>query len=836
MANVNENVNIKVNVETEPGMRSLREMRNELRNIQKQMEETSDPKRLKELASEFAQLRNDIKDTSSAMNYLDPGELLGGWIKLTQGIVGSFSAVTGAMSLFGGETEKLQEIQKRSMALIQTMMGLEQARQFLIDEGGKNERKTLIATTIEWAKKTLGIQSSTTATSANTTATNASTVATKGFGAAMKSLPIGWIIAGIAGVVTAVVALSKAFNKQKDILADLYESQKEVFDAAFKTAGRFETLGNAIKTTTAETEANKDAIAKYNEEATKQNLLLVDANDSLDKQNQTLQTNRMLIMSRSRLLAVSNEIDNANAEIVRSEIALAKVRADGADAAAKAIEQKIEKQRAAIQPMLDYADGIRDINTALEEMVTAQQNAAKEIEETDKKLKKSGEDKIKAYEAAVEKWKQAYEAAQADYIKFLRDYEYETADTFGKLEILYNEEIAQHKEKFDKQLITEEQYNKLVEITNLRYQKKYIDARKEMYGELEKMSLKHTKIIDDDDIIKLRDTSKNYVDGVKEDYIELLKELEMGSLESLQILKSYYKEGKITAGEFGKAAGEIIATEMTNATNSIGAIASQLSEVISNISEMAMMEIEYEDSTYQDMFNKRSDNLNANIEKTKEIWGEESTQYQALMAERTRLDDEKSKHDEEIEKKKKEVQTKYTKIQLGIQMAEATANFAASIANIWAKALGTAGPLGVGVASALTATLSAVYGTQMALMKKQMTLATKMRKGGFITGASHEGGGVLRELEGGEAVVNKKSMSVPAYRNIVSAINVAGGGNAYPQIGNLGSQGPTLSANIDSAVVEQIVNKITAIPVIVTENDISTTQRKVKVIEDKNSF
>lgn len=250
-------------VDTSQSQMSLRQMRQEMKNLQIEMGKTTDPTRFKQLEKQFAILRNDVGDTSKAMKYLDPGELLGGWIKMAQGAVGAFAAVTGAMSLFGVENENLQAIEKKSMTLIQTMMGLEQARQLLIDGGGKAEQKTILKSTIAWLGKTLGITkntaataTNTTATVAQTTATGAQTVATGGatlatrlLGVAMKALPIFAIIGGIAAIVSVVsnlisanreaaqaqAELNEAGNKYKETSAGLKDSVEDYIDSVKKS-------------------------------------------------------------------------------------------------------------------------------------------------------------------------------------------------------------------------------------------------------------------------------------------------------------------------------------------------------------------------------------------------------------------------------------------------------------------------------------------------------------------------------------------------------------------------------------------------------------------------
>jgi hypothetical protein len=114
----------------------------------------------------------------------------------------------------------------------------------------------------------------------------------------------------------------------------------------------------------------------------------------------------------------------------------------------------------------------------------------------------------------------------------------------------------------------------------------------------------------------------------------------------------------------------------------------------------------------------------------------------------------------------------------------------------------------------------------MALMSKQMGAIGKMRYGGFITGPSHESGGVRKELEGGEAVINKRSMAIPGMKNLVSKINEVGGGVSF-------RDNRTEPELIDYDRLATLINDKR---VYVVESDITDAQSRVKVIKDRTSF
>ena len=111
----------------------------------------------------------------------------------------------------------------------------------------------------------------------------------------------------------------------------------------------------------------------------------------------------------------------------------------------------------------------------------------------------------------------------------------------------------------------------------------------------------------------------------------------------------------------------------------------------------------------------------------------------------------------------------------------------------------------------------------------------------MVYGPSHAQGGVkyavggrVIELEGGEAIINKKSTSM--FRSQLSAMNQAGGGVKFADggVANMPS-----FANTQFQVEGQrgMMNVMGGrSKVVVVESDITNTQDKVKAIESEVSF
>ena len=108
--------------------------------------------------------------------------------------------------------------------------------------------------------------------------------------------------------------------------------------------------------------------------------------------------------------------------------------------------------------------------------------------------------------------------------------------------------------------------------------------------------------------------------------------------------------------------------------------------------------------------------------------------------------------------------------------------------------------------------------------------------GGMVHGRSHAQGGEkfavggrVVELEGGEAVINKRSTAM--FRNQLSAMNAAGGGVKFADGGMINQ--PSFSQQEFNVLGQnQMMGAMGgASKVVVVESDITSVQREVSVVE-----
>ena len=194
------------------------------------------------------------------------------------------------------------------------------------------------------------------------------------------------------------------------------------------------------------------------------------------------------------------------------------------------------------------------------------------------------------------------------------------------------------------------------------------------------------------------------------------------------------------------------------------------------------------------------------------------------------------------EEKKKQIQKKYAVAKAMASIAQIGVDTALGIMSVWSTA-GQLGPIaGPIVAGVLTGVIAAMGAVQTAQAVVQANKIKQARRGGLIVGKSHENGGVRLsqniEVEGGEAILNKRAMAIPQYRALASAMNVSTGG--VPLLNHTTPTNAPLSAQIDkstvSEIVKQTVSAVTSIPVVVSAQTITETQREVNVISRRSSI
>ena len=735
MATTNENVNINLNLIAGEAMNSLRGMKKELRDLQDQMTaagKSGDTQLFDKLQRRFAIMRNDIKDTSKAMNYLDPGELLSGYVKFGQGVTGAFAAVTASLSIFGNESETVQKIQKKSTEIIQLMIGLEQARQVLIDRGGRAEIKQIIATTVE-QDKTIA-RRMTEALTINTVegASKSATGAQRIWNAVVAANPIMFLVAAVAALAIGIYLFTKSTEEDT-------ETQKKNAEERQKTI-------DLLK-------EQEDVGRKLYLQAEQLKL------DMLDEGPVKKRAQLLLDYDKTRIEAVNSyreELKKAGYDetaIEEKTVTFKRMLREKYDVDLRRLNEGIHK---------DETEKARKIREDREKK--DKEAWAKELEDTHKRIVLN-EKRVKEEEDAE---RELAAVKKAEWQKQNALYEY------------FKKRDADALDEWNSYSLSDEEKKNKAELDAIDH--KY--AREtEYYNGLKALGISDTEITKRIEEEKTKITDK-----------------------SINERNKLYRESALK-------------------------VASELKSLFDELTSIQIENIEREDVKWQKSQERRMTQLKNNSDIIKAQYGENSLEYIASLESMKQADLQKIAHDEQVDADKKDAAKRYADFQFALTTASIIANTAEAVMNAW-----TTKPAILAVLQAAAAGLSGI--TQLAAANAQRNSVKSMAQGGDVNGAPHSGGGVMLNAEGGEFVVNKKSMGIPAFRSIVSSINVAGGGvpsTGSNAIGGSAAAAP-ISATVDVNSIRDIVREIAAIPVVVSESDITKTQRKITAYETISKY
>ena len=99
--------------------------------------------------------------------------------------------------------------------------------------------------------------------------------------------------------------------------------------------------------------------------------------------------------------------------------------------------------------------------------------------------------------------------------------------------------------------------------------------------------------------------------------------------------------------------------------------------------------------------------------------------------------------------------------------------------------------------------------------------------GGMINGPSHSQGGTWINTEGGEGVLNKRSMAIPWVRSLASELNQIGGGVSF------GDGGITPGPTAQEAQINDLTASLQQQRIVLPIEDLFTLETKVTAIEDR---
>ncbi len=210
---------------------SIGEMRKEYKLLSKTSLFGKTPEEIKAIQSRMAELKDGIGDYQARINSmsLDPFQKMAQGIQVASSMMAGLS---GAMGLFGSDTEKMQEMMQKTVSLI----AIAQAAQTAADFTKQNaigiflkEKTKEIALRL---KEILTINSTTAANAAEagavnvtTTAKKAATVAQRLWNAAVNAFPAMALITAVAAIAAGIALLVRSISSHNK---EIKQAQQEV--------------------------------------------------------------------------------------------------------------------------------------------------------------------------------------------------------------------------------------------------------------------------------------------------------------------------------------------------------------------------------------------------------------------------------------------------------------------------------------------------------------------------------------------------------------------------------------------------------------------------------
>ena len=714
--------------------------------------------------------------------------------------------------------------------------------------------------------------------------------ACKAVGVAIKNIPvIGWILAAIAALISLVRIVAgllsdgdEGLEQQERASENLAEQQKryeEIDSKIIECKSDFEKWNYVLQTANKDSKIYKDTLKALENELgvslqnqqidTKTLNKLEDIHlkikqkelESEYAQNQYLADRNKLQTINNVLTAASSLNHKDRAEFIHSELSDLGISEKMAEQYAAAIHHSADEHRSITDQILLEGNAASATYKKLQDNIAAYDGNQKQIQkdlgvlldEQDKMIEEAGLQRIEADNKTVQSSKSTTDKLKKEEEERARAAK-EHLDTITKA----NADAAKKVEKYWKT------YNDDIEKNN-----------EETYeGRLDNLGREYAQTIDTLD--KELEEYKNYYNNLTEEDKKALGD-QLVSLEEFekaqekirkQALDKYIKGVEKENDE--KAAKELAnqyeieakEQELAKAKGRVAGLQEGTPEYFDALIEQAEAQRELEleqleqdkeakllsEEDYQIRKKEIIDKYNTdNYESAKhyaelELEAKSETQarigelYSAMRSFINDIQEAELADYEGNEKKQKEIKKKYAIIEAMMNIGEIGINTAKGIMGAW-SAYAEIPFVGPGLAAALTAVIAVLGAVQTAAAITQLnTRIKKAAKGTFVTGASHSEGGVMMELEGGEAVLNKRAMAIPQYRALASAMNVSTGGVAFPNT----NSNAALTAQVDrtavQAIVAETIKGVSAIPVVVSESDITKTVRKVDTIEGRSKI
>lgn len=188
------------------------------------------------LLGKLGNVKGELKDLKEAIRELDPGDQFKSLAKVGQGLVGGFTAATGAISLFAGKNQELNEALLKVNASLAVLQGVQS-----VVEGVESAERVFGA----WANASkiaaVAQEGLAVANETETATTIEATAATEGLTAALLENPITAVIVAIVAAIAAIAAFTDNTEESERAVKsynDELDRQNDILNLNISTYGR----------------------------------------------------------------------------------------------------------------------------------------------------------------------------------------------------------------------------------------------------------------------------------------------------------------------------------------------------------------------------------------------------------------------------------------------------------------------------------------------------------------------------------------------------------------------------------------------------------------------
>lgn len=838
MATTTDNVNIKINVETTNADKNTENLKKRMKELKEAMaqlkaagKDTSEE--YQRMAQEAGRLRDAMGDVDQEINNLaNDNQTLAATMQGVGAGVAVFGGLQAATALLGVEDKNLLKIMQKvqaTQALLNSVNTIAQALNkssaLMTALRAKSEKalnKELVQTTQAETAGTAATASFTAAEGAATTGAITLKGAVKAVGTAIKSIPVvGWILAAIAGI-TALIALIVEANDEEErgiALAKerlkLYNKIKEAEYSRYLTAKDEETHWNDVldklhsaKEGSAEYEDILSNIASYTGVSAQYLGSHPKLIDQITKAQ--MKANSAQEAYKNNIADINNgamELDKLMHERGEIEFIPERDRSDEDKERLAVLKESITAGQEQQKVWISQTEDLKKQADAAEKVVYQYRNIAKANEEVTKsnaEANKARKERDLANRRELAERSKLQNEARLAELKMNVDATVEGTQARLEAERAYlREQERQDKEALRQRLanaaLTEKERLALASELNAKWRNKEteLDAKFQ-----EKLVEDRRKA--EDGGLKVRENA------VRTEMAMLTEETQEWYDKKIDLDRLQEEREKTE-----------LQRQLEDRLISQEAFQSEYDLIVADHAKTRMeLEMECNKRVADDYRDKMQQRL-----------GYAETFANAFSSVVNSAMDAELEAVAGNEEQEKAIRKKYAKAQFLSEIAGIGVNTASAIMGAWNSVAEIVFPGNVIAGGILTAMLATTGMMQTAQAMSSMQKALSYGRGGYIRGKSHNEGGVDINVEGGEAIINKKA--VGAYAPLLSAINQSTGGVPINVAGT--SQSKTLiTTTVDDGTLQKIVEKtvagIVSIPVTVTQRDITDAQTERRTI------